>query len=723
MVVQIAVLYIAVSVIAINLATTKSVIVGIVASAFYFLVNAAFLGSAFFGKEDSCLKLMLGTLLSTAVLGVISWLAMIVYNLNAILSVAALIATATLSTLLMFRKRENKPNLNAPSTGKYTFSLKLIIPTIIYLLLTALSFYMLLISRRGEAHVVWWSIHPYFIPVFFLTTVMLAVIVYLSQMTGHRLALTILHSILSHSLFVIIFPVGDLGGQQNVLGTTRLIYENVLFHAVRFPVQNIFAQVYLWFRGDSFQAAISVILARMFSVDVLWAHLLLVPILWGTFVPIGLFLITRKLSKNNGIAALSAFLIAVFPYTLLWGATSVYNSLGFIFFLFSVYYLTEYLSSSGSRTHVLLMLSFVFLSFLTHFLTGIVTFSLFLMALVFKAFRDASLSLPSVKLPFLITLIFCTFLLPSAIIYRRFFYPEYSYYGLSKILELSREDLFWTFLIGEYINFDVPFAIIYGFGPLLGLLGMLYYFYITRQNMKKELRMCTIFLLTGLIIIEANYRILKLFMINIPFTPERMWVFRDFLAVPFIAIILSSTFSFLKKQISKVKIPFTSSHLRQIALYLLFIITLSGWTTISLYYAYPDYGPLQTTSYEIEAVRFIEENTPEPYVVIGDQWIRFAGGMIVGIGNPNALYFHYKSSRGMELFLEMKRNPSIETMKEAMTYNNATVAYFIIEKPRLGESEYNRMIQLAQHNDVRTYPGGIFYYEGQEKLRVFYHKE
>ena len=721
MLVLTAILYITVLIIALNLAITKSLVIGIIASVLYFLINGAFVGRAFFNKESPYLRLMLGILLITTVLGFVSWLAMIIYNLDVIPSVTTLIIAATFSTLLMFKKRENKQNLKARSTDKQIFSLQFMVPNIIYLLLTALSFYLLLISRRGEAYGVWWSVHPLFIPVFFLTTLTLVVTICISQMTEHKLGLITVHSILSHSLFVIIFPAGDSGGQQYVLGTTRLIYDNVILHGIRVPAESVLLQVYRWFRGDSFQAAISVILARMFNVDVFWIHLLLVPILWGLFIPLGVFMITRTLSKNINIAALSALLIAVFPYTLLWGAMSVYNSLGFIFFLFSVYFFLEYLSSSQSRKWVLLMLMFVFLSFLAHFLAGIIAFSFLLLVLTFKVFENRSISLASAKSSFLIAFMFCTFLLPLAIVYRRFFYPEYSYFGLGKLVELSREDIFWMFLIGEYANLDIRFGIIYGLGPLLGILGMLYYFYITKQKSDKKLHLCTIFLFTGLLTVLADYRILKLFMINVPFAEERMWVFRDLLTVPFMAIIVSDVFSFLHRQISTIDIPLLSLHIRRIAMYLLIVITLSGWITASLYYAYPHYGPLQTTSYEVEAVKFIEENTAKPYVVIGDQWIIFAGHMIVGTLNPNALYFYSKDPKGVMLFLEMKTNSSVETMKEAMTYNNATVAYFIIEKPRIGEEEYNRIIQQAQQNNLQTYK--IFYYQGEEKLHIFYYKE
>ena len=58
-----------------------------------------------------------------------------------------------------------------------------------------------------------------------------------------------------------------------------------------------------------------------------------------------------------------------------------------------------------------------------------------------------------------------------------------------------------------------------------------------------------------------------------------------------------------------------------------------------------------------------------------------------------------------------------------MKITNTTVAYFIVSEPRLGTEEYNRIIQQAQQNNLQTYPGGIFYYRGEEKLRIFYYYE
>ena len=113
--------------------------------------------------------------------------------------------------------------------------------------------------------------------------------------------------------------------------------------------------------------------------------------------------------------------------------------------------------------------------------------------------------------------------------------------------------------------------------------------------------------------------------------------------------------------------------------------------------------------------------TRKRYAVIADQKIIFAGQMFVGINNPQTYYFSHRDPNGISLFIKMKSNPSNETLIEAMKTNNATIAYFIIEKPRLGEEEYNRIIQQAQQNGLQTYKA--FYYKDVEKLHIFYYKK
>ncbi|MDH5267091.1 MAG: hypothetical protein OEW62_05355, partial [Candidatus Bathyarchaeota archaeon] len=99
------------------------------------------------------------------------------------------------------------------------------------------------------------------------------------------------------------------------------------------------------------------------------------------------------------------------------------------------------------------------------------------------------------------------------------------------------------------------------------------------------------------------------------------------------------------------------------------------------------------------------------------------GGITVGVNNPRAFYFSSLDPRGVALFIEMKENPANETMIKAINYTEATIAYFVITKSRVGEEEYNRIIQQAQQNKLQPYPEGIFYYGDEEKLRIFYYKK
>jgi hypothetical protein len=147
---------------------------------------------------------------------------------------------------------------------------------------------------------------------------------------------------------------------------------------------------------------------------------------------------------------------------------------------------------------------------------------------------------------------------------------------------------------------------------------------------------------------------------------------------------------------------------------------LGGWIAFSLSAAYPQVNPLQTTWYELEAVKYIEENTEEKYVVVCDIWTVYAGEMIVGIYNPQAFYFGEYDSRRYNLFTKIKEDPSPQVMIEAMnqTGTDTTVAYFIITEPRLGVEGFNSIVSKALQNGLPVY--ATF---GNEKLYIFRHEK
>jgi len=726
--------YIIVLTIFINLSATRLPLIGMVASLIYFLINGTILGHALFEKEGSLLRFILGNLLLIMLIGLIGWMVMIAFNLDILRSVIVLSIVTTLTLFIGMVRKRVPQKFNSQHNPK-EMPKRLNFIELAYLFLVALLFYSLFASRSVEVRTVWEVLNPLFIPLYFITSFLLISIVFSRGSVEYKLLFIIIHSILSHSLFVVIFPAGDVGAQTLTSANSRLVYENVSIDGWPVslpPTSNILSRIYYWFRGINFQTALSVMFARMFGVDIFWSHLWLVPILWGMFIPVAAFMVSRAVGIGEKASLIAGLVVSLFPSTIYYGAVSVPNSIGFIFLFFTLYFALGYLSN-GLRS-LLLLLIFSFFSSLSHFLTGVLSLSLLLLVTAVKKYgEEKDKSLKAARVLWFVSFVFSASLLPLSLLYQRFLFPFYTYFSLDRLNGLSGADVALLFLFGEYVNFSIYGAVLHMLGSVLGFFGMIW---CLRFEAKKNCGRCShagsIFLFTAFLMCLADYRILKLFIVGVPFNEERIWVFRDLLAVPFLALLIDGIARYLHEKVPKTlnKLGFPSLtvsnfgiKLHSLAIHILIFIAISGWLTVSFYYGYPHYGPLQVTSYELDAVRFIEMTTTERYVVIADQWFIFAGQMLVGVNNPHGFYFDPKDPRGAELFIQMELNTSTRIMTEAMKYNNATVAYFIIEKPRLGIETYNNIIQQAQQNNLQTYPGGIFYYKGEEKLRIFYYRK
>jgi hypothetical protein len=263
------------------------------------------------------------------------------------------------------------------------------------------------------------------------------------------------------------------------------------------------------------------------------------------------------------------------------------------------------------------------------------------------------------------------------------------------------------------------------------MICLLYYL---RRNPNAKLRTQIYFLFSAFLIFIMDYGITKVFMEGLPLNVERLWVLRDFIAVPFVAMaiyaVVSSQLPFPRAKSPKTTNLFglqatSKPNTRRIltltlAVNIMIAALVAGWITLSLTAAYPHVAPLQTTSYELEAVKYIESNTHEKYVVIGDVWATYAGEVIVGVSNPRAYYYAPFDTIGYYLFVNMKQDPSPHWLLLAMNYTATTVAYFIVSEPRLGTEAFNDVVTRTFENGQLSL-AGIF---GDEKLYVFsYRKE
>ena len=638
-------------------------------------------------------------------------------------------------------------------TNENRGSLRLNALRLAYLLSLFLSLYLLHLSSADEIYTIWGVIHPTFLPMFIITTLLLLVIIFSTEKVEHKLAFTILHSIFIHSFFIIMFPAaGNVGVQQMMLGKTHLVFDNVISHGFGWGSASPLSRLYILLRGENLQTAFSVIFARMFGVDVYWSHILLVPFLWGIFVPVVAFVFSRMLGAKKNISVLSSLLVSLFPANIIWGAVSIPNGLSYLFFFCFVYFLLKYVNKNG-KGNLFIVTAFFFATFLSHYLAGTIAFSLLLLANSVKTYQtEKKRSSASAKFMLLLAFIFSVSILPFALAYRRFFYSTANtYFSLQPLFERPFAETVLALLFGRYFDLISRLALItsliFGIAAVVGLAAVVYLLGVGLKNSpKKSINPPLLFLTLALSMIIIDDRITRYFMINVPFVEiDRLWVFRDFILVPFVALFVGAVIQGIHPSIDVLsakivafsrKIPthrfsrattfFTriplheTKRLASTLLHIGLLLMVSGWITASVYYAYPHWAPLQTTSYELEAVKYIEATTDEPYIVISDSWITFAGAMIAGTQNPQAYYFSSGDPHGITLLIEMRHNSTNETMKEAMKTNNATTAYFIIEKPRLGTHEYDRIKSQAIQNGVKTYPGGVFYYKDEEKLRIFY---
>lgn len=607
----------------------------------------------------------------------------------------------------------------------------LIFLAVVYLFTVIMSFYLLYSSRSDEVYTIWSTLHPAFIFAFFGANLLFILLILSSAKTEFKILFTIVHSFLCLSFYAFVFPFGRTGVPQMVLGEIRLVFDNVnplgLLGWSRQLTSNPILQIYNWSRIYNLETLSNVIFARMFGVDVYWTNLLMISLLWATFIPVLAFAIAKELSRNGNVPVFVGLTFLLFPNLIFWGTFSTHNSLGFIFFFASLYAFLKYLSSPELKWPVLMLLLSL-ASFLSHFLPGIMSFSLLLLALLFKSLNKTKNESPAwTRINLLLAAVLCAILLPLALSINGLFFPITTWFSLNKLSQYSPSEALGLLAIGQLIYFGPKEALVFEIGSLLGFIGMIYCLRSSRRDSDRGLQTLVLFLLMAFLIVQVDYRIIKIFMVNVPFEEERIWVFSDFMAVPFTSLLMNSAAMFISKKISggRKKASSTFRFISQaglnpkaVLLFVLTVLILSGWITVSVYNAYPNYGPLQTTPYEVDAVKSIDEATKEKYIVIGDPWIIFAGEMFVGVQNPRAFYFFYQNPEGVVLFNKMRDNPSNDTLLEAMKYNNATAAFFVIEQPRMGTEEFNRVVQQAEQNKVAIYK--IF---GNGKLYVFRYKK
>lgn len=657
-----------------NIVLIRSSILGAITFILFFVTVGCYLGEAFFiDEEETITRIMFGIFLLICLLILLATPVLIFYELNPwSLGVVFIAPPVLAATYLKFKKKnlgKNRKRTEIADKVRY-FSLMYGV----FLVLISYCVFLLATARSGWVNgTVWDVVSPYFFTAYFLAAfVLIIIILYCRTAALSKMLLVLLYSLISTMIFAIVLYPGNHGDPFSHMASARTMvnYGSLTKGYALSP------WLVYWLLKEKALALLTAVVAKMFMIDVYWVHTFILPVLWGVFVPFAAYKIMKTLGVGEKVSVLAAFLTTFYSNFIGWGSRSTGNSFGFVLFIVSLYLSLKYLKSDANKRTFALAALTASASWLVHPLTGTMSFAFLFLAAGLKRYELIE-SPRRAYLLMCISFVGVILILPALFLLNNFIYIHFAP-GLAQeagtawsLEKLVNTDI-WELIFGEYVNFTFKEVIKWGALPFMGFIGLIC---ALKEKIRYiDSRILRLFVLLALVICVIDYMILKYAMINVLFTPSRVWVFRDFIAVPFAAITISLLIGFfegspLKKpktlalRFSKwvVKLP-----TRRIFAGVLVSLSLSAFAVYSIYESYSWLRGLQPTALEIEAAKYIDEHTDGRYIVLSNPATMMVGRGFIGQGVPEKYY-----ARSPTL------PPTVMDMIQYMETYQAETGYFI----------------------------------------------
>lgn len=686
--------FVAILLIFVNLYTLKSPFVGFFALMVYLIVNGEVLGRVFFGEERPFLRFVFGLFVFIILLALAGILAVFVLQIELWYLLGMVFAAAFCSILSLFLVKFKVSELKESWVKKLSFDVSYVVCGVYFVLLVA-CFYLLFSVRSGWVQgPIWNVIPPVFLRAYFAATAILAWFLLLPGKIKAKMLVIIIHSVFSLSFIIIVSYPGiifydpwyDLGRARTVLTVVRLVQQtasqgSLSLFWVSPGALTLVRLLNMFLRGVTGHVLIATF-AGALSIDMHWTYVFLVPILWGFFVPITLYRIAEMIGMTKRTSILAAFLTIPNLYFLAWGKLTEANSLGVLFFFLFLYLiLLSFSVRKTKRVYLLVLIVFVALG-ATHFVPALVSLSLLMLFLGFKANNRFKTKHPKVShillvLSFLLALL----VMPSLVILRGVVLPMLgaSAFSASEFFGTS----VWTLVFGISEDLPVLNAVLYEVFPLLGLIGSVY----ALRSKERLNRTLCMFLFFAFSVLLVEHRILKYAVVGGLFSPERLRVFIDMLAFPFAALVVMSAIRFLIGTVTASKRSLVL-HWRAALAGILICISLSAWFVGAVYETYEFYTKgLLPTALEVEAVKYIDEHTNSRYIVLAPQPTTVISWGVIGI--PNAEKWYFSTGKGITPV-----EPSASEMFTYMQMGEAEIGYFIASSFRSG-ADFDQIVSQA----------------------------
>lgn len=644
---------------------------GVVASLAFFIINSLVIGELLFSREDRVFRVTLGFITILMFLALVGNVLSMLASFTEIISLVALMVLNVFLSLafVRFRRSQLPWDLDESRVSQrkkvIRKSFLFVVP---FLLSAAVAFWLLVLGRTGEGgESVWLTIPEFFIPLFiFVSFSLISILVFTDLSRALKLGLVCIYSFLAHGLFLLVWYPGRFGDPWIHLGAARYIAKTGMPYAYSWLVNQLLI-VDLAFK---IQEALTVFLGRMFSIDLYWVHVVLVPLLWAVLVPLTAYKIAEMLSvsKSKIFPILTAMTTILFPSLIIWGAVSVPNSLGFLFFFVSVMFILLWMNQGGKSLFSMSLLASS-VAFLSHPQAGLFAFFMLLWSIVLKR--------TSRKIWWFASYVSLFMVYPLALLGAK------ASFLLNGLLVLD-----------NFLSFQSEISTIL---LVFGIVGLVFAAKSRLVNTK-----IAMILFVFYVTILSEYYLTNFGMTGLPYGAGRVLAMVDFLLVPFVALGFlmiarmfgkgSSVKSRIGSSVGSAIKRFKVDPSRRFVGWVLVCLILSVQTTVALYQAYPrsEIVTVQPSAYEVEAIQFIDSVSSERYVVlchptfsslaIGFLGLDYgwAGGDRGLFGMPQAQAYQGGWYPTVQMYFDMTKNPSIGILEQAMEFANAKVSYFVV---------------------------------------------
>ncbi len=550
---------------------------------------------------------------------------------------------------------------------------------IIYIALITICFYLLLNAQTSESIISPWEVIPKTFFLFYALSLFLLIYL-ISQRANFALFFISIQYLLSFSVALVVYKI--------YYGFDPFVHEAT----IKLIIQKGFVEPKQWYYLG--QYSLIVILHYLLHIPVEFLNKIIVPFLAALYLPTLIYLSFKDLFESRRNIQFLILFSLILPYSIFILTTP--QNLAFLFLTFVI--LLSFKTKDNYDLIIVFILSLT--TFFIHLLAGIPALIFLALFIIYKFYKN--------KILLSLAIIILTLALPLAFWILEGM-PSLNFNGY---LDDLRESIS---LVVPRHNAIFDLVYLYGFNITIVLAGLIIISFLIIWKYKAERHKFIIYILAAFSAL-ISYFLTRLLPFNFLIEYERynyakrILILSVLFSYPLIALSIYWFIHKIEKQNKIIKYS-----------WLIFgvVILLS-----SLYLSYPRHDDYfnshgySVSHWDIEAVRWIDKNAKNKYIVLANQQTSAAALKEFGFKYyyncqcPEGEVFYYSiptSGILYQYYLQMVyQKPSRETIEKAMDLVGAQEAYFVLNKywwasPKLleeAELEADEYKKFGQDNIV-----------------------